>query len=245
MLAMALASLLAYAGWVRVGERREADELALRPAPGELIAGLAIGGAMMSAVVLIMWAAGWAMITPVTPTRVWRALGMAIESGVVEEVAMRLIVFRLLWRAFGPWTALALSALLFGILHIVNPGSSLFAALCIAVEAGVMLAAFYILTGRLWVSIGVHAGWNFTQGWVFGAAVSGTDFFDGGPLDFEPMQAVPAFLSGGAFGPEASLAALVVGTGVGVATLLIARRRGRFVARDEVTFVAAAPQPAA
>jgi membrane protease YdiL (CAAX protease family) len=41
------------------------------------------------------------------------------------------------------------------------------------VEAGLMLASFYLLTGRLWMSIGVHAAWNFTQGWLWGARVSG------------------------------------------------------------------------
>jgi membrane protease YdiL (CAAX protease family) len=37
----------------------------------------------------------------------------------------------------------------------------LFAVFCISLEAGVMLGAFYALTDRLWVSIGVHIGWNF------------------------------------------------------------------------------------
>lgn len=50
-------------------------------------------------------------------------------------------------------------------------GATAFTTACVAIEAGVMLGLFYALTGRLWVSIGVHAGWNFTQGTVFGAAV--------------------------------------------------------------------------
>ena len=45
--------------------------------------------------------------------------------------------------------------------------------LAIALEAGVMLAAAYLLTGRLWLSMGIHFAWNFTQGGIFGAAVSG------------------------------------------------------------------------
>jgi membrane protease YdiL (CAAX protease family) len=233
MTAMSLTALATYAGWVRVGEERVPRELAVRPAIPELLAGLALGFLMMGTIVVIMWSAGWVTITAVAPDRVWRALAMAIESGVVEEVAVRLIIFRLLWRAIGPWFALPLSSLVFGVLHIVNPGATWFAALCITVEAGVMLATFYVLTGRLWVSIGLHAGWNFTQGWILGAPVSGTDFFDGGPLDLRPMEGVPEILSGGTFGPEASLAALLVGSGVGALTLWNAWRRGRLVTRDE------------
>ncbi|MBV9884601.1 MAG: CPBP family intramembrane metalloprotease, partial [Sphingomonadaceae bacterium] len=127
---------------------------------------------------------------------------------------------------------LALSAFLFGALHLMNPNASWFAAMAIAVEAGVMLAAFYILTGRLWVSIGVHAGWNFTQGWVFGAAVSGTGGFAGGPMALDPVPGAPQWLSGGGFGPEASFAGLLVGTLVGVAMLVLAGRRGSFVPAD-------------
>jgi hypothetical protein len=145
----------------------------------------------------------------------------------MEEVILRAIILRLLWRAFGPWAAFALSAALFGAAHLGNPNASVFAAICIAVEAGVMLGAFYALTGRLWVSIGVHAAWNFTQGYIFGAAVSGTDF---GPA-IGASTARPGFadyLTGGPFGPEASLPALAVGTGVGVVVLLMAWKAGRF-----------------
>ena len=90
-----------------------------------------------------------------------------------------------------------------------------------------MLAGFYILTGRVWAAIGVHAGWNFTQGWIYGAAVSGTSGFEGGPLDVEPVRGVSEIISGGGFGPEASFAGLLVGTSVGALTLWMAWKRGR------------------
>ena len=227
MAGMALVSVLAYAALVRFGEDRTPGELEARRAPVEVAAGLAIGGAMMAIAVVLMLAAGWATLE-VTPVRTaWRAIALTIESGVVEEVIFRLIVLRLLWKAFGWQAALAISAFIFGAVHLMNPNASWFAALCIMVEAGVMLATFYILTGRIWVSIGVHAGWNFTQGWIFGAAVSGTDFFEGGPLDLIPAAGLPDYLSGGQFGPEASLAGLLVGSVVGALTLRLAWRRGR------------------
>lgn len=226
--AMAVGSLAAYVGLVRLAEDRRPSELALRPAPRELASGLLLGGLMMAATILLLHLAGAIVLVSRPIGYVGDAVALAFQSGVVEEILLRLVVLRLLWRAFGPWAALAFSAALFGALHLANPHSSLFAALAIAVEAGMMLGAFYILTGRLWMSIGVHAGWNFTQGWLFGAAVSGTDDFAGGPLDLAPSPGVPEWVSGGGFGPEASLAGLLVGTAVGLVTLRLAWRRGRF-----------------
>jgi membrane protease YdiL (CAAX protease family) len=226
--ATAPASVAAYVGLVRLGERRGASELALAPAARELAIGLAVGAAMMAVTVLLLLLAGTVTLVPRPIESIWNAVALSLQSGVVEEVLLRLIVLRLLWRGFGPWPALALSALLFGLLHLANPNASWFAAVAIAVEAGIMLAAFYILTGRLWVSIGVHAGWNFTQGWVFGAAVSGTNDFAGGPFSLHPVVGTAQALSGGAFGPEASFAGLLVGTAVGLVTLHLAWRRGRF-----------------
>jgi membrane protease YdiL (CAAX protease family) len=182
----------------------------------------------MAVVVLLLRFGGAVTLVPRPVTSIWNAIALSIQSGFVEEILLRLVVLRLVWRAFGLWPALLFSAALFGVLHLVNPNASWFAAIAIAAEAGIMLAAFYILTGRLWVSIGVHAGWNFTQGWVFGAAVSGTNDFSGGPLLLLPVRGLPQPLSGGGFGPEASFAGLVVGTLVGVATLRLAWRRGRF-----------------
>jgi len=152
----------------------------------------------------------------------------------MEELITRAIILRLLMRAFGAWPALVLSAALFGVLHLGNPNSSWVAAAAIAVEAGLMLAAFYMLTGRLWVSIGVHAAWNFTQGWVWGAAVSGIAVKESLFVS-KPKPGAPQFLSGGAFGPEASLPAMIVGTGVAIVVLYWAWKRGNFRARPAMT----------
>ncbi|MCK5911515.1 MAG: CPBP family intramembrane metalloprotease, partial [Caulobacter sp.] len=162
----------------------------------------------------------------------WDTIAMAIESGVMEELLMRAIVLRLLMRAFGIWPALALQALLFGALHLANPNATLTAAVAIAIEAGLMLAGFYLLTGRLWMSIGVHAAWNFTQGWIWGASVSGIPVKESW-LVSTPKPGAPEFLSGGAFGPEASLPAMVVGTSVAVVVLWMAWRKGMFQARPD------------
>ena len=223
----AVLALGVYALLVWFGEARAPAELALKAALPGLFWGLLIGVAMFSAVMGIMSVFGLYDIVWSGPAPAWQSAASSIESGVLEELITRAIILRLLWRAFGPWVAFAVSAAFFGASHLANPNSSPFAALCIAVEAGIMLGAFYALTGRLWVSIGVHAAWNFTQGYLFGAAVSGTDF---GPA-IARSTARPGFadyLTGGGFGPEASLPALFVGTAVGVLVLWMAWKAGRF-----------------
>ena len=223
----AVIALGVYTALVWFGEARAPSELALKAALPGLFWGLLIGALMFASVMGIMAGFGLYDIVWSGPAPAWKAIGGSIESGVLEELLLRAVILRLVWRAFGPWVAFAASAILFGAGHIGNPNATVFAAVCIAVEAGIMLAAFYVLTGRLWVSIGVHAAWNFTQGYVFGAAVSGSDF---GP-SIAHSTARPGFadwLTGGAFGPEASLPGLFVGTLVGVVVLWMAWKAGRF-----------------
>ena len=223
----ALVGLGVYALAVRLGEGRRPSELALRPLVPELIVGLLIGAAMFAAVMAVMAGFGLYDIRALGAAPAWVSLGKAVQSGVVEEIMIRAILLRLIWRAFGPWIAFAASAALFGFGHIGNPNATVFAAVAIALEAGIMLGAFYALTGRIWVSIGVHAAWNFTQGYVFGAAVSGGDF---GPAiaNSTARPGFPEWLTGGAFGPEASLPALIVCTLVGVLVMGLAWRAKHF-----------------
>ena len=94
----------------------------------------------------------------------------------------------------------------------------------IAVEAGILLGAAYMLTRRLWLAIGIHATWNFTQGWVFSVPVSGGE----APLGLLiTRRAGPEWLTGGAFGLEASVVAMVVATLAGLVLLLMAIRGGQ------------------
>lgn len=223
----AVVGLAVYALAVWLAEGRKPSELALKPLLPQLAAGLAIGAAMFALVMGIMAVGGLYDFKRLGDAPAWIALGNAVQSGVVEELMIRAVLLRLVWRAFGPWIAFAVSAALFGFGHIGNPNATVFAAVAIALEAGIMLGAFYALTGRLWMSIGVHAAWNFTQGYVFGAAVSGGDF---GPAMASSTARLgkPEWLTGGPFGPEASAPALVVCTIVGLMVTWMAWRAGQF-----------------
>lgn len=224
LLAIAVAHLV-YAGLVRWGEKRRPTELALRPAALELTIGVAIGLGMFALAFAILRLFGLYTTLPGSWTDWPIDIGRDLGTGLVEELLIRLIVLRLTSRAFGILSGLAISAALFGFAHLANPNATLFAGIAIAVEAGVMLGAFYILTGRIWMSVGVHAAWNFAQGPIFGARVSGlTDM--GSLFVSAPASGASELLSGGAFGPEASLPAVLVGVAVAWATLSAARRQG-------------------
>jgi membrane protease YdiL (CAAX protease family) len=125
----------------------------------------------------------------------------------MEELLFRGFVFRVLRDVTGMWIALAISAALFGFLHAANPGATAFSSVAIALEAGVLLAVAYAATNRLWLPIGIHAGWNYAEGTIFGTAVSG------GVVKSTFLHATltgNSLWTGGAFGVEASIVAIPV-----------------------------------
>jgi hypothetical protein len=165
------------------------------------------------------------------------ALLMAIGSGTIEEIVFRGVVFRLLEERAGTSLALAVSSLLFGLGHLVNPNATALGAAAIVVEGGLMLAAAYLLTRRLWLPIGVHAGWNFAQAGIFGVPTSGKRTT--GLLEGELVG--PEWLAGGRFGAEASIVAVVVCGALGAVLLVRAARRDRWISPRR-TAVAAPPK---
>ena len=148
-----------------------------------------------------------------------------VQAGFIEEVVMRGIIFRFVEEFGGSWMALVVSALVFGFGHAWNDNATLLSSIAIAVEAGVLLGAAYLLTRSLWLAIGIHFGWNVVQGYIWDVAVSGNAV--DGMLD--ARVAGPELISGGAFGLEASVVAMVLATGAGLWLLWLAARRGHIV----------------
>ena len=152
------------------------------------------------------------------------AVAVAASAAVGEEIIFRGVVFRITEEGFGTLVALVLSATLFGLLHGFNPGASPVSMAAIALEAGILLALAYTATRSLWLPIGLHFGWNFTEGGVFGAPVSGNSAHG---LISSTLSGDPLW-TGGAFGPEASLAAVLVCLIASLAFLAITVRRGNW-----------------
>jgi membrane protease YdiL (CAAX protease family) len=147
---------------------------------------------------------------------------------LVEEILFRGVLFRIPERSLGSWAALALSALIFALAHLPNEGVTPLAVANTAV-AGLMFAAAYLATRRLWLAIGAHFAWNFLSDGVFSLPTSGSPAR--GLL--QGQLSGPEWLTGGAYGLEASVLTLAA---YSLATALLLRhalRAGRILTRAE------------
>ncbi len=217
---------LSYALYVTKVEKRVVSELALKGALGEYGIGFVLGGLMVCITLAAVAALGGLRALSFAPNGVFiLPLLMHITVGLIEEMAMRVIFFRVVQESLGTWLALLASGLVFGAMHLVNDNVSVLGIADIAV-AGVFLAATYLLTGRLWLCAATHAGWNFFQDGIFSLAVSGHKVKEG--LLTTELSG-PDWLTGGAFGIEGSAVDVVFVVLASAAMLLLAKRRGRIV----------------
>lgn len=227
IIALAIAGFAVYLGYAYFCERREVSELNSTGMGRELRIGLLIGGGLYAACELILMALGIYRINGLNPlTYMIPAIAMAISSSVYEELLFRGVLFGSVEKWFGSWVALVVSSLVFGLTHLINPQGTIEGALFIAVEAGILLAAAYMLTRRLWVSIGFHMAWNYTQSAIFSGIVSGNDAQQG--LIRSTIKG-PDWLTGGNFGVESSVIALLLCTTTGILMLVMAVKRGNIV----------------
>jgi membrane protease YdiL (CAAX protease family) len=212
----------------RLGDHPRDDLRLDRDAGRNLGLGLALGFVIMAVAVGIAAVLGvYRIVGPGDASRlVLELVGVAIMPGLTEEMLFRGILFRWIEDFGGSWAALAVTSALFGLAHIMNPNATWFSSFAIAVEAGVLLGGAYMLTRSLWFPMGLHAAWNFTQGEIFDVPVSGID--EHGLV--QAQLSGPPLLSGGNFGLEASIIALVLATAAGVWLVWLAVRQGKIVA---------------
>jgi membrane protease YdiL (CAAX protease family) len=195
-------------------DKRTFTSLGLRntSAPSDILAGIFISAFVMSIIFAVEFKAGWLKFE-----------GFAWEVDSAKTVFINLILFlfifimvgwneELLSRGYHMQTlasgtnlfwGVVISSSVFGLAHLVNPNATWVSAAGIFF-AGLFLAYGYLRTGQLWLSIGLHIGWNFFEGVVFGFPVSGLDIYR---LIRHQIQG-PEIWTGGAFGPEAGLIVL-------------------------------------
>jgi hypothetical protein len=185
---------------VRLFERRAATELSFRGRGGRLAALGALFGfllfCLIYGVLFVLGVAHWGGRVGFGGALIM--LIIAIVSGIGEELAYRGGFFRIVEESMGTLVAIILSAALFAYFHTGNPGATAVSTIAIALEAGVLLAATYVVSRNLWLPIGLHFGWNFTEGGVFGAIVSGKAFHG----IFKVPLSGNVLLTGGPLGPK-------------------------------------------
>jgi len=218
---------VAVLGVVRVVDRRRVRDIGLSIDADwrrEFGVGVLIGTLMVAlVVVLILLTAGSVVRTVLTrdgslfsglsvPVSLLATAAFFLAVGTLEELIFR--GYLLVNVAEGARIALdsrravllgvALSAAVFGLAHASNPSASAVSTLTIALF-GLLLGGAYALTDSLAVPIGIHTGWNFVLGSVFGLPVSGLTT-SVAILAVDP--GTNAALTGGGFGPEGGIVAL-------------------------------------
>lgn len=201
-------SLGTYALLFRYYEHRKITELSFSGFGKKVSTGFGIGFLLISIVAVVMLVLGVYHIDGVNYNQlIWYYLVMAMSAGVIEELLLRGVVFRLVEEKLGTTLALLISAFIFGFMHIINPNASIWASIAISIEAGILLGAAYAMTRNLWFPICIHWAWNFTEGYIYGFAISG------GATNnslFVSSLSGPGWLTGGAFGAEASVVTVLV-----------------------------------
>ncbi|NLC53137.1 MAG: CPBP family intramembrane metalloprotease [Firmicutes bacterium] len=190
----------------------------------DLLFGLALGFFLFALLFLAFFALGWVRFASVpfivSPDLFWMALTF-IVAALFEELFYRglhLPIFTVHW---GLAPAIAFSAFFFSLAHLNNPPHS-FGGLLTILIAGVLFALTYLETGALYLPVALHFSWNFWQN-LFGFRVSGFAF----PTLFQLEITGPTLWTGGAFGPEAGLAGLLLLSLAIIATLLYGNYRRR------------------
>lgn len=201
-----------------LSSRRALPDLAIGMLMGFLIMALTVGAAAVADIYNIAGRGDSSQL-------VHELVTSAIMPAFMEELLFRGILFRWLEEFGGSFVAFLLTSAMFGAAHLMNPNATAVAAFGIAIEAGVLLGGAYMLTRSLWLPIGLHAAWNFTQGEIFDVPVSGLD--EHGLV--QAKLSGPALLSGGGFGLEASLFAMVIATTAGIWLVWLAVKRGQLM----------------
>ncbi len=180
----------------------------------ELLWGVGIGFVILTAAVGSMAIMGYEDIHLADQSYEYFAAGLFINLflfvvvGFNEEILFRGYIFQSMIEGTNKIIAVAFFSLLFGAAHMANPNVSVFGVANI-VLAGILLSLGYLQTKSLWLPIGLHIGWNFTQGYIWGLPVSGTSVFE--PLMIA-QETGPDVITGGTFGPEGGAACTVVCT---------------------------------
>jgi uncharacterized protein len=215
-----------FIAYVRLIEKREPSELSAWRW-GLLPLGTLIGSGFFALLIGMLAVSGHDRFESFElPSRFFSAIVFALGTAIWEEVTFRGLLSRSIERTGGTWVGVAVSALVFGAVHGLNPNASLRASAAIVVESGLMLAFAYVAARTLWLPIGSHFGWNFTEDYLFGVRISG---HAARPAVFTGSLLGTATFTGGEYGVEGALPSVILGGIVAAIFIYLAYRRRELV----------------
>jgi membrane protease YdiL (CAAX protease family) len=178
-------------------------------APRVLVIGLAYGALSIGLASVALLALGELRILPRPPGNWWSAAAISIvillPAAFVEELLMRGYLFAILRRLGGWKLALIVTSVVFGLIHSWNPGADAESILAVTV-AGFFLGAILLATRSLYAAGAAHFAWNWIMAGALHTPVSGVT---SPVVDYETVDAGPDWLTGGPWGPEGGLAAVI------------------------------------
>ena len=139
-----------------------------------------------------------------TLPRIGAVLLVLLLGALAEELMFRGYPFQHLEQGIGAIGAIAVFSVMFGAVHLANPGASLW-GLINTILIGVLLSISYLRTRALWLPWGIHFGWNFALGFLFGLPVSGLRLFN---VMVRTTASGPNWITGGSYGLEGSATAV-------------------------------------
>jgi len=206
--------------WVWLFERRSPAALGLN---GKALVrygrGLLVGAGFLAGTVGLIWIAGgyrveglgvWTAPSPILFLPILALFAGFMIQGGTEELLMRGWLMQLVASRHGLVLAIVINSLLFALMHAGNikPSVELALALVNLLLFAVMISLYAIKEGSLWGVCAWHSAWNTLLGVGFGLEVSGGRVaVQSLVVDLAPVAGAPWWLTGGAFGPEASVAA--------------------------------------
>jgi membrane protease YdiL (CAAX protease family) len=189
--------------WREVGLDRAAAS------PPLIVKGAVVGGLTIAAASLFLISIHMLRVDAAPPGSWWGQAGVSVvlllPAAFFEELFIRGYVFAIIRRAAGWRVALILTSIVFGLLHVANPGADSESILAVIV-AGFFLGVILLVTKSLYAAGAAHFAWNWMMSGALHVAVSGLPSAD---PDYKIVDAGPDWLTGGPWGPEGGVAAVV------------------------------------
>lgn len=200
------AAVFSYILFFKKYDKRAITEFSTKGLGRNLTIGLLMGFTLQSLTILVMYLNGNYSIAAINPVSyILIPFAIMFTVAIIEEILVRGIIFRIIEEKLGTYISLAISSILFGAFHLINPNGTLISSICIT-TAGFLLGVAFIYSRNLWMPIALHFAWNFTQSGIYGAITSGNAKTNN--LIEAKIQG-PEFITGGEFGPEGSIQAIL------------------------------------
>jgi len=207
-------------------DKRSITEFAAKGLVKNLTIGVLTGFILQSFTILIMYLNGNYSVLKINPVSfILIPFAIMFTVAIIEEILVRGIIFRIVEEKLGSYISLTISSVLFGVFHLANPHGTLISGICIT-TAGFMLGAAFIYSRNLWMPIALHFAWNFTQSGIYGAVTSGNEKTSS---LLEAKIQGPEFITGGAFGPEGSIQAILFCALATVLLLILCQKNGKII----------------